>query len=74
VTLAWHNESPATLRIGEMQQLVIAGLGPYTAEGKWWEAGRYARAYWLLLTPDQTLHLIAEDRTTGQWARYGLFD
>lgn len=74
VALGWHNESPATLRIGETQQLVIAGLGPYTVEGKWWEAGRYARAYWLLLTTDQTLHLVAEDRATGQWARYGLFD
>lgn len=74
ITLTWHNERPVMMQFRETQQTVIAGLGPYTAEGRWWEAGRYMRAYWLLLTADQALHLVAEDRATGEWARYGVLD
>ncbi len=74
LTLGWQNERPTMLRLGETQYDIITALGPYTADGMWWESGEYTRAYWVLLAADQTLHLIAEDRQNGQWARYGVFN
>ncbi len=74
LTLVWKDDRPILLRLGETRHDIITALGPFTADGKWWEAGQYAREYWVLLTADQTLHLIAEDCQSGQWARYGVFN
>jgi protein ImuB len=74
IALIHQGEQLAAIRSGETEWEVITALGPYMAEGRWWEAGRYARAYWLLLTADQGLHLVAQDCLTGRWARYGMFD
>ena len=52
---------------------IISSIGPYHAAGEWWSAERYDRAYWLLLTNDNALHLVAEDHRTAQWARYGVY-
>lgn len=74
IALTWHGEMPATFAHGGTHREIIVALGPYTADGGWWHDGAYARAYWLLLAADQSLHLVAEDRATGHWARYGVFD
>lgn len=74
LTLDWHNGLPAALAIGQTRRDIAAALGPYTADGNWWDSGAFARAYWLLLTADQTLHLVAEERRSGAWARYAVFD
>lgn len=73
VAIALHGAAPASLLLGAVRWDVIAALGPYAASGGWWEGSGYNRAYWLLLTEDQALHLIAEDRVSGAWARYGVF-
>lgn len=74
VAVAWWGESPVTLRSGAIEQEIVAVLGPYLAEGRWWDTGRYMRAYWLLVTSDQTLHLVMENRRGGEWLRVGVAD
>ncbi len=74
ITLTWQYEAPATFIHGATHRDIISALGPYMVDGEWWHRGAYIRAYWLLLAADQTLHLVAEDRQTGLWTRYGIFD
>jgi len=74
VVVSWWGEVPFALRSGASEEEIVAALGPYHAEGQWWHKERYARAYWLLVTADQTLHLVREDRQTGEWTRVGVAD
>ncbi len=74
VTLGWVGERLSTFRCGDLRHDVIAALGPYRIEGRWWEERPFDRAYWFLLAADQTLHLIVEDRTSGAWNRVGVVD
>ena len=74
VIIGWIGERLTALTCGGVQRDVLAALGPYHLEGRWWEERRFDRAYWFLLASDQTLHLIVEDRLTGAWTRVGIVD
>jgi len=74
VIVGWIGEHLTALTCGESHQEVLAALGPYHIDGRWWEEQRFDRAYWFLLTADQALHLIVEDRLTGAWTRVGVVD
>ena len=74
VRVSWWGEVPFALRSGPVEQEIVAALGPYRAEGQWWHERRHARAYWLLVTADQALHLVVEDRRAGTWTRVGVAD
>lgn len=74
VIVGWIGEHLAALTCAGVHRDVLAALGPYHIEGRWWEERRFDRAYWFLLTSDQTLHLIVEDQLTGAWTRVGLVD
>lgn len=74
VIVGWIGEHLTTFTSAGVHRDVLAALGPYHIEGRWWEERRFDRAYWFLLTSDQTLHLIVEDRLTGEWKRAGLVD
>ncbi|GEM_PF-6425711 len=72
--VGWVGEQLTALACGGVHRDVLTALGPYHIEGRWWEERRFDRAYWFLLTTDQTLHLIVEDRLSGQWTRVGVVD
>lgn len=74
VTVGWIGEQLIAFGCGGVHHEVIAALGPYHIDGRWWEERRFDRAYWFLLAADQTLHLIVEDRLTGAWTRVGIVD
>ncbi|MCA1667222.1 MAG: hypothetical protein LC793_07460, partial [Thermomicrobia bacterium] len=74
VVVGWTGEQLTAFACGSVHRDVLAALGPYHIEGRWWEERRFDRAYWFLLGADQTLHLIVEDRPTGAWTRVGVVD
>lgn len=74
VAVTWWGESPVALRTGDAEEAVIAALGPYCAAGGWWDGGGYEHAYWLIVTGDEALHLVREDRVAEAWVRVGVVD
>jgi len=74
VVVGWIGEQLTALACGGGRHEVLAALGPYHIEGRWWEERRFDRAYWFLLAADQVLHLIVEDRLSGAWTRVGVVD
>lgn len=72
--VGWIGEQLTAFTCGGVHRDVLSALGPYHIEGRWWEERRFDRAYWFLLSADQTLHLIVEDRLTGAWNRVGVVD
>lgn len=74
VVVGWIGEQLTAFTCESIHRDVLAALGPYHIEGRWWEEHRFDRAYWFLLSTDQTLHLIVEDRLTGAWTRIGVVD
>lgn len=74
VRLVWGGETPAMLVTGSAYAEVQGAFGPYLAAGRWWEGEGVDRAYWLLVTGEGTLHLLAEDRGGETWTRIGMVD
>lgn len=72
--VGWVAGQATSLECGGLRHDVIAALGPYRVDGRWWETGRFSRIYWFLVTSDQVLHLVAEVAATGMWTRIGIVD